>query len=200
MVQRLGPGDDHDRHLSHSFPVHPGATISPRSTPKLSAAAAKALGIRAADTGGFSKASSVNLGARLGYPERAYGFVRSLAARNPSPNLFFKTYETHAWPITLAASFAFPGVVAEMLLQSQYGEIEFLPVLPKAWRDRFIRRLRARVGLEVDTEWTDGPAPRAFLKAHADGEHKLRVSHGQRIDGEIVVRLKAGEGREAKFR
>jgi alpha-L-fucosidase 2 len=46
----------------------------------------------------------------------------------------------------LDGSVTTPGFIAEMLMQSQHGEIELLPALPAAWPTGSVKGLRARGG------------------------------------------------------
>jgi alpha-L-fucosidase 2 len=108
------------------------------------------------------------------------------------------------------------AAIAEMLLQSHEGEIAILPALPAAWPDGRFRGLRARGGIEVDTEWTAGKATTARLRPAVAGEQRLRPPHGQRIaevrangravdfkaegDGSVRIRLDAHRQYAIAFR
>jgi alpha-L-fucosidase 2 len=61
-----------------------------------------------------------------------------------------------------------------MLIQSEAGELQFLPALPKAWSRGEVTGLRARGGLEVDVQWTDGLPATATLRPTVDGVHVLQ--------------------------
>jgi alpha-L-fucosidase 2 len=67
------------------------------------------------------------------------------------------------------------AAVAEMLLQSQNGEIEFLPALPSSWRKGEVRGLRARGGFEVDLKWLDGRLWRVTILSTAGGACRVRL-------------------------
>ena len=88
--------------------------------------------------------------------------------------------------------------MAEMLVQSEAGELQLLPALPKAWSHGEVTGLRARGGLEVDLAWKDGLPATASLRPIVDGAHVLRLPSGSRIravrDGRQSIRLQPAAG------
>jgi alpha-L-fucosidase 2 len=77
--------------------------------------------------------------------------------------------------------------VAEMLLQSQGGEIHLLPALPSAWPSGNIMGLCARGGVEVSLSWAGGKLIAASLKSKRGGTHKVR--YGDKV---MQITLSAG--------
>jgi alpha-L-fucosidase 2 len=183
------------RHVSHLYGVFPAAQISPTETPELAAAAARVLEERG-DTGtGWSFAWKTALWARLGRPEMAYRNIGHLL--NPVdpaiqqqadlggglyPNLL-----TACPPFNIDANFGYTGAVAEMLVQSQSGEIVILPALPEAWADGEARGLRCRGQVEIDMDWRSGSLVELRIRS--------QIVQGRtfRLDGEaMTLMLPAG--------
>ena len=83
----------------------------------------------------------------------------------------------------------FSAAVAEMLLRSQNGEIEFLPALPAPWRDGEVSGLRARGGFEIGLIWSGGKLRQATVRSSSGGTCRVRLPFPMSIThlGQMVM-------------
>ena len=65
--------------------------------------------------------------------------------------------------------------IAEMLVQSHDGYIEFLPALPKEWKTGYYKGLCVRDGGITDVAWKNGAIKRAMLKATTNNIFNIKV-------------------------
>lgn len=199
------------RHMSHMYPLYPGSEFTSRRNRKFWQGARVSLERRLAAGGaytGWSRAWAINFWARLLDGEKAWESVRMLIEHSTGPNLFDTHPAGDSWIFQIDGNFGGAAAVAEMLLQSHDGGIDFLPALPAAWSAGSVAGLRARGGLTVDIQWSGGKPAEATLRPALSGEHVLRATAGSRIreirhrggtvarkpeaDGSVRVRLEAG--------
>jgi alpha-L-fucosidase 2 len=193
----LDAPSDHHRHIAHLYAVAPGNQISPFTTPRLAAAAKVSLDMRGekrypddeAAGGNWSRAWRIWCWARLLDGNRADKIFTELLTEEGFENLLTFQHATYHWNrkdlftqgdslylhFQLDASATTPGFMAELLLQSQLGELDLLPALPDAWKNGRITGLRARGGYTVDLSWKDGRLVKAVIRSRFSQAPKIRI-------------------------
>ena len=160
---------DHHRHVSHLYALHPGRKISPITTPELAEAAKISLLARGDGGTGWSKAWKINFWARLLDGDHSHKMLSEQLKESTYPNL----WDAHP-PFQIDGNFGATSGIAEMLLQSQNGELHLLPALPKTWSNGSIVGLRARGGYIVDLTWENMQLKEVVIHANKTGPIQIR--------------------------
>ena len=231
---------DHEpghRHISHLFGLFPEDQITVQGTPELAHAARLVLDKRLAAGGGstgWSRSWIINCMARLGDGDACYENILALLRYSTRGNLFDVCGMKENSPFQIDGNLGAPNGFIEMLLQSHAETplmppqsvstqppvtsthtIRLLPALPKAWTTGSFHGLRARGGVVVDLDWSNGHAVSAVLRTEITNIHVITPPPRQTIasihagarslkpelnqDGSIRVQLKAGTSYKIAF-
>ena len=169
------------------------AQITPRGTPELTAGLRKifddAKWWKDGAVGSWQGAFQANLYTRFGDGDTALAILGTQFKRAVNANFSANFPGAADWEID--GNMGLVAAIGEMLLQSQTGEIELLPALPKAWPKGSVKGLRARGGFEIDLAWRHHRLTQASVRSLHGGSARLRYGREtQRFD------LPAGEARQ----
>lgn len=160
---------NHHRHISHLYALHPGDQISVQQTPELAKAAQHTLNARGDNGTGWSKAWKINFWARLQQGDRALKLLQEQLVASTLPNL----WSNHP-PFQIDGNFGATAGMSEMLIQSNVSEIHLLPALPAAWHTGNVQGLRARGDYTVSMYWSDSNLKKMILATGQNGEVSIR--------------------------
>ncbi|MCD0472312.1 glycoside hydrolase N-terminal domain-containing protein [Flavobacterium sp. JAS] len=174
-MQEYEETEPQHRHVSHLYGLFPSNQISPATTPELSEAAKKSLTVRGDGGTGWSKAWKVCFWARLLDGDHAYKMLMETFNESTLPNLF----NNHP-PFQIDGNLGNTAGIAEMLMQSQNGEIVLLPALPTQWKAGSIKGLVGRGGFIVDLSWENNKLVKGTIFSKNGGECRVSYS-GQTV-------------------
>ena len=186
------------RHISHLLGLFPGDLITVEDEDYIDAAKVS-LNDRGDQATGWGMAQRLNAWARTGDGDHAYQIINSFLKNSVYSNL----WDTHP-PFQIDGNFGYTSGVAEMLLQSNAGYINFLPALPSEnWNSGSVSGLVARGNFEISESWEQGVLTQAQIHSNNGGTCTFQAEgweYAQVTDSEgNPVKVTAVEGKDGRF-
>ena len=178
------------RHSSHLYPVFPGTEfLKPGADPALVQAARVALDLRfKTDTEAAHGLIHIALmAARLHDPDKIALNLERFSKRNYIYAGLSTSHDPNHEVYNLDSVLSLPRLMAEMVVFSQPGRIEFLPALPANFPAGKLAGLRIHGGHKLDIAWRGGKLVAATLRAGKDGIIEVKSGATSR-----TLDLKAG--------
>ena len=163
------------RHVSHLMALFPTAQIN-KNTPALMNAAKRTLNLRGDEATGWSRAYKTIFWARaIGddgsgtntrSADRAYKIFQGQLNDSTYANLF----DTHP-PFQADGNYGASAAICEFLVQSGTGDIDILPSLPTAWKEKGeVSGIATRGGFNLDIAWEHGKATKINVLSTAGNQ------------------------------
>jgi alpha-L-fucosidase 2 len=192
------------RHTTHLIALYPSSQITPRATPDLARAARVTLQRRVSrpdwEDVEWSRGNLINFYARLGDGAEAHKHLLGLLREDTDADLLTFSRSGIAGAadniFCVDGNSAGTAGIAEMLVQSHAGQIEFLPALPRAWPRGRVTGLRARNGFEVALRWREGRLLEGRIRSLLGRPCRLRTPAPAAVtmDGQPIPLAQRGDG------
>ena len=141
----------------------------------------------------WSRAARISTWLRLYNGDRADRIYNKILRESTLDNMIqYERCGTVRTPFFLDGMILSAGYVTEMMVQSQFGEIDLLPALPSAWSaEGSLKGIRARGGFTVDVEWKNGKVKTYRIVSETPKTVKVRLDNVVRS---VDVSAKTAEG------
>jgi alpha-L-fucosidase 2 len=176
--------DNHHRHVSHLWGVHPGSEINYDDDPELMQAAKQSLLFRGDEGTGWSLAWKINFWARFLDGDHAYELIKLLfrPAEDKGTNYrrggsYMNLFDAHP-PFQIDGNFGAPSGIIELLVQSHLNRIDILPALPSALPNGHISGVKARGGFTLDFAWEKGQL--TTIKITSEAGNPCLIKYGDK--------------------